>query len=930
MSIGIIYPTILVKISILLLIDSIFCDFDMIIFSILVKNFKKIRKRPSMIILRIIFYSVMIRSTCMISNPFRLEDMAIASVRNSIENRRIVDILEKIYPNIFTTEESLTASGFMNVICNKKIPISRIDLSNLKIERIPESIVDRISNLEILDLSGNPSIKLNEEWFNKIIKRNNILELSLNNCNLTETDLDVIYKIKTLQKLNISQNVNLNVKKDGFRRILKRLKHLNISNCDLDFEDLQFIFENAENLNSLDYSCNSLDHPFRYLSITNENLKNSLESLKLSFCSLTASDLEHIFVFENLREIDLSGNFFSVIDSRLIKRMFVNKVAKKFNSTVNKFLDYGYSFLNNKLLRNYGSERSDYQDIFLDNLRKVNLENCKIDSPEFIENLFNLEKLEYLNISKNILSLDFRNSHEYKSKNSLKALNMSKCKRFDENVFMRLSEFKYLEYLDISECEFDGLSESFTLGSLANSLIHLNVSCNSWNLNGLKAITECTKLNYLDASFNDFRNVPTELNLKELKNTLRETHLSSCGLNLKFLEKLTLCKEIKKLSLSKNLFSDISTKFSFKNLTRSLISLNIDNCFLDLNGLKAITKCTKLAYLSAWRNRFSDIESGFDLGNLKYSLKEANFGFSKLNEHGLHALTKCVKLKKLNVSNCHFIDLPDKISLDSLKNSLEELIIDNCCLQESHFKSITDCTRLKYLDAKCNNFGNLPVNFELGVSKNSLECLILNNCGLKSESIKAITDCKKLERLLISQNNFGKITPDIEFGCSKESLIELWANSSNMDHFGLSLITDCPKLQKLYALDNNFKRIPNFFRFGRSIYSLKDLDLSWSKLNANGLEAVFECSKLENLVAKGCEFENVSNNLTIGIIKYSLRFVDLSESKLPCKILNLLNECTELKRLTLSRCTIFDQNRLKNFLERVTKTIFDEISEDSD
>lgn len=859
-------------------------------------------------------YLKVVEST--VSNPYRLEDISIETVKNTIEDQ-LVRILERIHPNIFYNKQSLTRSGFMNVFLNNSIPLKSVDLSAMNLKRIPSSIVDRITGLEILDLSNNPDIKLIGEWFERLIENNRIHELSLSSCRITSDDLEVIDRIETLERLNISGNRLMNIKTESFKRILKRLKHLDISQCCLNSDSLQFIFENAVNLTSLDYSWNSITEPFRYLNV-NTRVRKNLEALNLSYCSLISDDLEHVFVFENLKEIDLSGNSFSFIKPHSVRRIFFEKVRSGFDNTIDNFFENGYCLLKGMIFKN--NNTAEYQqDIYLENLESINLENCRIESPEFIKNIFDLQKLESLNLNGNLVSLELV---KITNCNSLKKLEMRRCKFFDERAFRLLTELRCLEYLDISENFFEIMDENFTLGNLTRSLKYLNIKNSGWNANALKAILECQNLQYLDASENDFNS--TSLDFKDLINTLIEVSFGNCNVNFRFLEKLTECRAIEKLVLSRNIIADISEGFTLKNLENTLVSLDIDHCEWNTNGLKALSKCSKLRYLNASHNRFSNIESKFN--PFSCSLREIDFSFSQLNHNGLAMLAQCTHLKKLNVSGNAFEDLPSSFSLNLLRNSLEELIINNCGLKGSHLRAITDCRRLKILNASNNNFYDLTTSFKLGISKDFLESLLLNGCGLDHSTLRAVTDCRKLEKLDISNNNYEDINETAELGCSRRSLIELFVNSCLVNYTGFSLITECSRLEKLFAAHNDFT-VPDNFTFGCSKKTLTDLDLSWCNLNGDGLKAVFECSKLKRLTAKGSIVDTIPRRLNLGLIRYSLRSIDLRFSKLDYDILDLFNECSMLMSLDLKNCEI---KRSRSIFEKLKRMIIAEVSDYSD
>lgn len=861
------------------------------------------------ILQRLVFLLKIARSVIVAHNPLRLDDIAMVNIKDHIEDYSTVKILEKIYPNIFSIEEQLTETGFMKVFLKNTISLSRIDVSNLSIERLPRSIVNRISSLEVLDLSGNTNIKLNEDWFDQIIKNNKILELSIRKCDLTKNVFDMIEKIETLERLNISGNKDLNIRTEPFRNILKRVKYLDISDCNLNEESLQFILENAENLLSLDYSKNTLSCPFQRIVLNiNRKTKNKLEVLNLADCNLNSDDLDFIFIFENLKEINLSDNNFGNIESGLLRRLF-----KCTNCSEDDSFGIQRSFFNYIVSLSLFRKKSRVklpQNTYVQNLRCITLKNCRIQSNKFIACLFELEGLELLDLSQNPL-IDFDrailNSNNIMS--SLKRLELSECKISNPSIFEKLNRFNCLEYLNISRNYMGRLLDDFDLENLKYSLIYLNINGCCWNNNGLKAIAKCTKLEQLHASASHFANIPRDFDFQELKNSLKEVHIPRSQMSIECLNALTECSSIEKLVMYENSMPRLPSDFSLKNLENSLIHLNINRCDWDSNGLKAIFKCTRLEYLYAGDNNFRNLSNDFILTS--GSLKKVYLNDCKMNYFGLVALTHCSCIEVLDVSFNHFDNLPYDFTLGSLRNSLRDLRINKTGLTDQHLKAITDCFKLTHLDAGGNVFSDERIH--LGISRNSLVHLSLNNCKLNYEILRTVTDCPRLRFLNVVCNVFSNVPDDFELGCSKDSLIDLNISITRLNYNGLRAVTDCSKLERLTALMNSFRNIPDNFTFGRSKHSLRQLDISWSKLNANGLKAITECSKLEELWASRSKIESIPEHFDLGYLKDSLRIVDLNFSTLDPLILSKFNYCKNVKRIDVSNCEFRSQRALQQF-----------------
>lgn len=535
-----------------------------------------------------------------ITNPNRLDDISIESLKASIKDQSTVKILERICPYIFDKTKPLTTTGFYKVFdqinltdssLNKgMISVANVDLSNLSIERIPYCIASKITNLKVLNLSGNPNLKLNEKWFKVLIESNEIRELSLDYCNLSEENFATIAKMTSLERLSMSGNYKLNDQLNSLELVLKKLVYLDVSNCKLNSKCLKFIFENSKNLVSLNYSRNPLKVPFSTVNNINEELKKSLKSINLSFCSLKSYDLNELFIFENLNEIDLSGNSFSspvLVDIQKPLELKVEKEKTLLDHSNPRFSDENSYNQNLKLHEKH-----------FENLKILKLNDCEIASNDFITSLFNIDGIESLSLSGNSLCLSLERLRNCKAVETLKKLEMRECEIYFAKSLMNLASFKKLEYLDIAYNTFLDLNENFSIGELASSLTYLDISNCQWNLFGFRAIAECTRLECLKASFNYFTNVPAHLMLRNLKKTLKEVYLNGCGLNSNFFNSLTECECLEKLNFSGNNLSNVAANFTFRNLANTLTHLYLESCNLNQFMKNAISECSKLTQLN--------------------------------------------------------------------------------------------------------------------------------------------------------------------------------------------------------------------------------------------------------------------------------------------------------------------------------------------
>lgn len=108
--------------------------------------------------------------------------------------------------------------------------VYRLDLSNQNLEEIPESI-SKLTNLKMLDLSGNPSLDLNVV-FNKISQPEKLEVLILDNLSLKSLP-DNIYFFENLKHLSLNRNPLISWT-EAFKKIgVLPLKFLNIQENNL-------------------------------------------------------------------------------------------------------------------------------------------------------------------------------------------------------------------------------------------------------------------------------------------------------------------------------------------------------------------------------------------------------------------------------------------------------------------------------------------------------------------------------------------------------------------------------------------------------------------------------------------------------------------------------------------------------------------------
>ena len=662
--------------------------------------------------------------------PSTLKKYALDAISDSFQDIDVYDISKRIYPNMLNANIPLENTGIMNIFFYELPYNKEVDLSYMNKERIPMVLARKMKNVEKLNLSNGQSWKLNEEWFEQF--SSNLKELSLRNCYLKTSDFEAIDNLRALESLCISENCNLNVNSPRFISIIKRLKHLDVSYCRLSEKSLNTIFKHATKLESLNFSGNILNRMFNTSSISPEIIKN-LKVLKLRRCELVSSDLESIFMFDNLIELDLSLNHFSEINA--------NTLQKLFESTS---IDPSFT------------EHPKFRRNIIKNLKSLSLQGCRIISKTFVEKIFDLQSLEALDISDNFLiNFDFSEIVKGRARNSLKVLNVKKCNFSGPTNLKSLTSFPHLETLDISSNYLETIPIGFEIGCSKNSLKSVFIEFSHLTYLGLQPFTDCPKLEVLNASLNDFRDMPQDFTLGSSKHSLKSVKIDRSSLKPQGLRAFTDCIHLENLSACGSDFEYISEDFVFGCSKNSLKTINLSICKLGPIGLKVVTDCPKLEKLDVSHNRFTHLEEDFSFGSSRNSLKEINISNTDLHYHGLKAITNCSKLEKLIAYHNQMADIPNDFNFGSSRNSLREIDLSDCVMFFNGLKAISQCTRLEHLNVSHNCFDSVPAGFTFGRCQTSLKRLFISCCNLNNNGLTAISNCNNLKTLSIMHNGFG-------------------------------------------------------------------------------------------------------------------------------------------------------------------------------
>ena len=263
-----------------------------------------------------------------IENPLTLYHSSLNTLQNNFdsETRKIII---RIYPNFFNDQFSPREAGIRDLFFKEVLDKKELDLSSLDIQRIPVKLASKLRNVEVLNLSGNRNLNIDEDWFQYFYS--NLKELTINSHNLNDKDFGIISKLKVLEKLIIQDIRILDVYSENFISVLKNIKYLDVSRCSLDYKDLKHILEHGKNLESLNFYGNNLSETNNFSlnlfdEVENDYYQSSqklfssfnihqnkriqirnLKELNLRICDIKSKEfIKSIFDIEGLKKLDLS------------------------------------------------------------------------------------------------------------------------------------------------------------------------------------------------------------------------------------------------------------------------------------------------------------------------------------------------------------------------------------------------------------------------------------------------------------------------------------------------------------------------------------------------------------------------------------------------------------------------------------------------
>ncbi|KAG9134127.1 hypothetical protein Leryth_004819 [Lithospermum erythrorhizon] len=820
-----------------------------------------------------------------LSNLKNLSYLALATLFPEIQSLKLED------PNL-----KILIQGLPNL---QELYLDNVDLSAQRTQWC-QALASSLPNLRVLSLvkcniSGpiHESLSKLQSLSMIILDQNNLTEvpkffakfsnltiLKLSSAHLEGQFPEDIFKVPTLQFLDLSANVLLNghlpafPKGSSFRTItldftkfsgplplsignLENLVRIGLSNCSfsgpippnmtnlshlvhLDFSSNNFTgqvpsFQKSRNLTYADLSHNALTGAI--LSTGFDGLPY-LSTINLANNELSGKIPSSIFTLPSLRQLQLSNNHFSGQIDELPNGS--STLLMKLNT-----LDLSNNNLTGSIPKSF------FQ---LKHLNVLSLSSNFFGGTVQLDAIMNLRNLTTLDLSYNNLTVDPRINNV--TSTTLSQLGILKLASCNLRVFPKLKNQLNLAHLDLSDNKIAGEVPNWIWGVGGEVRIHVNLSKNV--LKGLENPPNFRNLVVLDLHENHLGGeVPipptSAIYVDYSSNNFSNSIPSNIGNNMSYTTFFSLANN----SLTGRIPESICNGNNLRVLDLSLNALNgsIPSCLVTTNS--------NLGVLNLARNKFS--------GSIPDSFPDScDLKTLDLSENGLEgkvpgSLVNCTLLEVLNIGKNGIEDAFPCM----LKNSSRLRVL---VLRANKFQGKVQCegaddswSQLQIIDISSNNFSGalLPTCFanwtNMMVGEENVRppgdhlhfnFLDLNNLyyqdkvtvnikGLELELVKILRVFTSVD---FSSNNFTGAIPE-----SIGNLTSLYVLNFSHNSFGGSIPSSIGQLRNLGSLDlskNNLTgEIPGTLA---DLKFLAALNLSYNYLSGK--------------IPQGTQFQTFSNN----------------------------------------------------------------------
>ena len=542
--------------------------------------------------------------------------------------------------------------------------------SNNKFTSIPNSLY-KLSNLKLLDLSGNSISEINENLLKCL---SSLVELDLSK-NKLQSIPETIQFLPFLEILRVSNNQLLSIP-NGLGA-LTRLKKIYLNE-----NSLQFLPPN------LFSKMIGLEEIYLY--------KNRLENI----CDNNSSIFDNM---KHLKFLDIHSNYLTVfniftempiLDSLLLSYnqiQYVNGLDKCYNLTNldlnnNKIMDFPSDILKLKKLKTLNLQNNDLNGIpntlgLMNNLVRLNIEGNPLK--RLVGKMRNCSTEELKNYLKSrITDVDFENAPM--SKEDLYDINDSTNmnNQILQNIFNNGLVMKDMKLKSIPVDEMQNSLQKNTLNKIDFSVNQINdISNLTYVLNRIESISELNlsqnliekfpliilslpNLTTLNLSKNKLKRFPydefTSTNLSDIKSSIINLDLSFNSID-QFPDVIGLFQKISTINLASNNIYLIDNILNMKLL--ELDTLNLSDNKIEKLPNKLYKIMPKLKTFLMTNNNLRDIPS--DICLMK-SLSNVNFYGNQIRRLRSDALTSATALLNY-LRKIHVFDDEDKIN-DSNNN----------------------------------------------------------------------------------------------------------------------------------------------------------------------------------------------------------------------------------------------------------------------
>ena len=702
------------------------------------------------------------------------------------------------------------------------IPFSceKLSINNNKITAINfNSFENKNLQLKFFDISFNKLISLN--GFNNFI---NLNELNLSNNFLNDEELKNLSKLHLLKNLNLSNN---NLKSSEICKILSQLNsiekiNLNNNNIEyLNFNDkcetlLQLEIDNNK-INKIIFNKGSLINLI-YLSLNSNKIQeiNSINNLfNLEYFSCIENELNELNInnLNNLKLLQAKNNLLNnfILSNNL---QLIQYIEISFNNLISFKIEGEHKYLKNLIVDNNKLNNieiikiNNNNNIFFENIEFIDLSNNNINSINFIQFFYNVQRINLAfnnlnnlmeiisilknfkflkelnlidnNFNKNFYNINvvpneiFNNLNDYFSNNNVKNLNQKQIINYRNLIIFNINNLAYLDMIGINDEEknkaFNNNNNNINLNNINNkTLINISEKKNNINFNNINNIKDNDSINNNSSLNFNFKGVYQKNKIFNNNNTI---HFNN---NNFLLEKFNNSINSKNFSISLNssLNNNNNNNSNIDNNNNNYIYINCDSTkkdkIIDENEKNNIYKLLKQTLINICDNNgfiiYNDFYNLFlELNNIyqiQIYFKEINKDIKNLiknsllpNKFHIRELSKILKLNKY-----------DKMYLQIFKMLKENPNIISKSLQISQAinnnidNNNNNNDKLKIIFQNNNN--NININTNNGTIQNNdiknKQYELLNNRILKTP---LLTDNHINNIKNIKLNNNNKLNND--------------------------------------------------------------------------------------------------------------------------------------------------------------------------